>query len=99
MVLLRNKISCLSMLHSTTNPFFGSACDSGVELDPDCWGAHEKISDADNNKLNAPFTENEVKRAIFDMKKKYSTWPRSYAYRILSALLGDYQGGDHGYVY
>ena len=78
---------------------FGPACDSGVELDPDCWGAHEKISDADNNKLNAPFTENEVKRAIFDMEKKYSAWPRSYAYRILSALLGDYQGGDHGYVY
>ena len=54
---------------------FGPGGDSRVELDPKCWGIHEKISMVDNNHLTAPFTEEEVKRAIFDMEKNTAPGP------------------------
>ena len=54
---------------------FGPVGDSRVELDPECWGIHEKISVVDNNHLTAPFTEEEVKRAIFDMEKNTAPGP------------------------
>jgi len=49
---------------------FGPSIDPIMEMDSDCWEDNEKISDADNAKLTSPFSEEEVKRTIFDMEKK-----------------------------
>jgi len=48
---------------------FGPSIDPIMEMDSDCWEDNEKISDADNAKLTSPFSEEEVKRTIFDMEK------------------------------
>ena len=48
---------------------FGPSIDPIMEMDSDCWEDNEKISEADNAKLTSPFSEEEVKRTIFDMEK------------------------------
>lgn len=54
---------------------FGPTEDPAVEMDPGCWGEAEKIFDADNASLTAPFSEEEEKKAIFDMEKNTAPGP------------------------
>jgi hypothetical protein len=41
----------------------------------DAWGPHEKLDDGDNDVLSKPFTIEEVKEALFSMKKNKAPGP------------------------
>jgi hypothetical protein len=68
---------------------FGPSESPAFSLDPECWGADEKINEAENLLLTRPFTEEEIGGSE-NNEEKYSTRTRPYACRVLSSLLGNY---------
>jgi hypothetical protein len=49
---------------------FGLAPGNIFHFNYDMWTPHEKLNNADNEILSKPFTIDEVKDALFSMKKK-----------------------------
>ena len=45
---------------------FGAEPDSGVKLDENFWEEEDKVTILENNMLEAPFTEEEIRTAVFD---------------------------------
>ena len=54
---------------------FGPAQGNMFHLDPDIWGEEEKLDELDNEILNRPFTEEEVRKALFSMKSNRAPGP------------------------
>jgi hypothetical protein len=63
--------------HATTyyKSLFGPAPGNIFEFNHDMWESHEKINDVDNEILSKPFTMEEVKDALFSMKKNKAPGP------------------------
>ena len=62
--------------HATSycKELFGPAAGNIFQIDPDLWEDWEKVTNDENEELIKPFTEEEVKNALFQMKKKQSHW-------------------------
>ncbi|XP_073360628.1 uncharacterized protein [Aegilops tauschii subsp. strangulata] len=54
---------------------FGPAPGNIFHLDPDTWGQDEKLTDEENEFLTRPFSEEEVKKALFSMKNNRALGP------------------------
>ena len=54
---------------------FGPASGNTFPLNENLWKCDEKVSKTDNFELTKPFSESEIKDALFQMKKKQSCWP------------------------
>jgi hypothetical protein len=51
---------------------FGPGEGNALPIDPDLWGATEKVTTEDNHVLTKPFSEEEIKEALFQMEKNTS---------------------------
>ncbi|CAN6179481.1 unnamed protein product [Urochloa humidicola] len=56
---------------------FGPAPGNVFPLDPGMWGAHEKVNSEDNEWLTRPFSEEEIKGALFQMERNKAAGPDS----------------------
>jgi len=54
---------------------FGPAPGNLLPIDPNLWSDDEKVSELENNLLTQPFTEAEVKHALFQMEKNKAAGP------------------------
>lgn len=54
---------------------FGPAPGNLCEMDNNMWKAHEKLADIDNCILMRPFSETEIKNALFPMKHNKAPSP------------------------
>ena len=54
---------------------FGPEEDHRIHIDQSLWNEIEQVSDLDNENLCRHFTEQEIKDALFQMKKKQGCWP------------------------
>jgi hypothetical protein len=43
-------------------------------MDPGCWALEDMITQHENEELEKPFAESEIKEAVMSMEKKYSPW-------------------------
>jgi hypothetical protein len=59
---------------------FGPAPGNLFPINHSMWKPHEKMDDKDKEIISRPFTIEEVKDAMFSMKKRQSFWPRQYTY-------------------
>ena len=69
---------------------FGFERKLNVNLADDFWGADDKVSASQNEWLDAPFTENEVKEADFGSYAEGAPGPDGFSFFILSNFLGYY---------
>jgi len=54
---------------------FGPEVDHNIHIDQTLWNEIEKVSELDNEFLCRPFSEKEIKNALFQIeKKKQSCW-------------------------
>jgi mannosylglycoprotein endo-beta-mannosidase len=56
---------------------FGPENSKSIPLDPDCWGEEEKLTSVESEKLCRPFTEEEIKYALFQMEHNKAAGPNS----------------------
>ena len=65
--------------HATSyyTELFGLAAGNIFQIDPDLWEDWEKVTNDENEELIKPFTEEEVKNALFQMKKNKAAGPDS----------------------
>jgi len=54
---------------------FGPAPGNAFPLDPNLWENDEKVTEEENEELIKPFSEAEVKEALFQMEKKQGCRP------------------------
>lgn len=54
---------------------FGPTPGNAFPLDPNLWAPHEKVSADENDELTKPFSEEEVKGALFQMEKNKAAGP------------------------
>jgi hypothetical protein len=54
---------------------FGPGHGNSFNLDPDMWEEGEKITEEDNTELTKPFTEKEIKDALFQMEVNKAVGP------------------------
>jgi mannosylglycoprotein endo-beta-mannosidase len=54
---------------------FGPEPGNGFRLDPEIWEGYDKLSDDDNRILCQPFSEAEIKTALFQMEKNKAPGP------------------------
>jgi len=54
---------------------FGPGVDFNIQTDPDMWSEAAVVSEAENNALCQPFTESEVKTALFIMDSNKAAGP------------------------
>ena len=54
---------------------FGPAEDHNIRIDNSIWDELEKVSDKDNSNLTKPFSETEIKEALFQMEKNKAAGP------------------------
>jgi hypothetical protein len=54
---------------------FGPAPGHNIPMDPFLWNHEEKVSGEDNAWLGRPFTEDEVKHALFQMERNKAAGP------------------------
>ena len=52
---------------------FGPTDDHNIYVDPSLWEELEQVSEEENQMLTKPFSELEIKEALFQMKKQ-SSW-------------------------
>ena len=67
-----------ALLHHATEYYktlFGPASGNTFPLDPDLWSENEKVCEEENVDLIMPFTEHEVKTALFQMEKNKAAGP------------------------
>jgi hypothetical protein len=48
---------------------FGPSDSPTFSLDPDCWDQDEKVNNEENEALIRPFSEEEIKKVVMNMKK------------------------------
>jgi len=60
------------MEHATEyyRELFGPETEYDISLDPSIWDHTESLEECDNEILSKPFSESEVKVALFQMEKK-----------------------------
>lgn len=66
------------LLQHATNYYknlFGAVNETNYPINPEMWRAQEKVSDEENEKLTRPFTEEEIKNALFQMEKNKAAGP------------------------
>jgi hypothetical protein len=68
---------------------FGPSEDPTFSLNPEVWNQNEKVTKEENAFLIRHFSEDEIKKVVFTMKK-HSTRARSHTYRVLSDQLGNH---------
>lgn len=68
---------------------FGPETEYDVHIDPTLWSSVENLCEHDNTNLFQPFSETEIKEALFLMERNKAPSPDN---RVLSKLLGDCQG-------
>jgi hypothetical protein len=63
--------------HETTyyKELFGPVIGNAFPLDPKLWKESEKVTSEDNHILTKPFSEEEVKQALFQMEQNKATGP------------------------
>ena len=63
--------------HATSyyKTLFGPDIGNTFPLDPSLWNNDEKVSEEDNSALIKPFTEEEIKFALFKMEKNKTVGP------------------------
>jgi hypothetical protein len=54
---------------------FGPSSSSGLHIDQECWEVDEKVNEQENTELEKPFTEVEIKEAVFSMEKNTALGP------------------------
>lgn len=54
---------------------FGPGEDHNIHIDSSLWDELEKVTDSDNSLLSSPFSELEVKDALFLMEKNKAAGP------------------------
>jgi hypothetical protein len=54
---------------------FGPSNNPIFKLNHDCWDQHERVSDEENNHLIRPFSEEEVKSVVMNMKRNTAPGP------------------------
>jgi hypothetical protein len=59
---------------------FGKEEESGVSLNEDFWEQNEKVSEEENNMLEAPFSEAEVKEVVFGSYAEGSPGPDGFSF-------------------
>ena len=59
---------------------FGAEPDSGVKLDENFWEEEDKVTILENNMLEAPFTENEVREAVFSSYAEGAPGPNGFSF-------------------
>ena len=52
---------------------FGPADDHNIHIDSSLWNELEQVSEEENQLLIRPFSESEIKEALFQMEKKQSS--------------------------
>ena len=72
--------ACLSMLLTFTKKSFGKEENSGVNLGQDFWEVDEKVTALENELLEAPFTENEVREAVFSSYAEGAPGPDGFSF-------------------
>jgi hypothetical protein len=80
-----------SYIKNYNKGLFGSREESSFSLDETQLADIPQVSIVENNLLTAPYSEEEVNKAIFQMKHNKSH--RMFPTIVLSDLLGNYQGG------
>jgi hypothetical protein len=76
-------LTCLSMLSLS---IFGREKDKRVSLGEDFWEEGEKVYEEENNMLEAPFTEAEVKKAIFGSYAEGAPGPDGFSFLFYQVL-------------
>jgi hypothetical protein len=74
---LRECSATKEMLHLAVNFYkilFGPEPRLDISLREDFWGENEKVSPEKNSMLEAPFTEEEIKEALFGSYAEGSFW-------------------------
>jgi hypothetical protein len=67
-----------NLLKHATNYYkelFGPGIGNTIPLDPRMWKDNEKVNEEDNNTLTQPFSEEEVKHALFQMEQNKAAGP------------------------
>ena len=59
---------------------FGKEENSGVKLGQDFWGVDEKVTDLENELLETPFTENEVREVVFSSYAEGAPGPDGFSF-------------------
>jgi hypothetical protein len=59
---------------------FGQEDSGGVSLDHDFWELDEKVTDFENEMLEAPFSENEVREAVFSSYAEGAPGPDGFSF-------------------
>jgi hypothetical protein len=59
---------------------FGSELDSGVKLDENFWSEEDKVTSEENELLTAPFSEEEIKVAIFESYAECALGPNGFSF-------------------
>ena len=54
---------------------------------PGVWPSERKLSMADNEMLNRPFTEEEVKKSVFEMKENTAPGPNGFGVTFYKKVL------------
>ena len=54
---------------------FGPSTSSGFHMEPGCWDSREKVNEQDNEELEKPFSELEIKDSVFSMEKNTAPGP------------------------
>ena len=54
---------------------FGPSDSPSYKLDPSCWSPEEKVSQEERELLECPFSEMEIKNAVFFMEKNTAPGP------------------------
>lgn len=73
-----NIVGDVALLNHATSYYkelFGKAAGNLVPINPDLWDANEKLTDIDNKILDRPFSEEEVKQALYEMEKNKAAGP------------------------
>jgi len=84
---------------------FGKEENSGVKLGQDFWEVDEKVTALENELLEAPFTENEVREAVFSSYAEGAPGPNGFSFLFyqvfwdlikvdLMNLIGVFEQGD-----
>ena len=68
---------------------FGSGENHNLHFDQTLWDDMEHVSKLENEELCEPFSESEIKGALFQMEKNKAAGPDKIPIEFLSIMLGD----------
>jgi hypothetical protein len=57
---------------------FGPGTGNALEINPNMWPLAEMVTDEESDELIKPFSEEEIKKALFQMEKNKAAGPNGY---------------------